>query len=100
MSERSIRVGLAQILVEGGRAEENLNRAVDSIGRAAARECRLVVLPECLDLGWTDPSDNAAGRTLDQDALAGPKVRVVEQSHAKWAKSLRAGRQTARDARN
>jgi predicted amidohydrolase len=47
---------MAQTLVEGGRPDANLNRAVDAIRRAAVQECRLVVLPECLNLGWTDPS--------------------------------------------
>lgn len=50
------RVGMGQILVEGGRPEANLRRAVDAIRAAAERGCRLVVLPECLDLGWADPS--------------------------------------------
>ena len=27
-----------------------------AVAGAAARDCRVVVLPECLDLGWTDPS--------------------------------------------
>jgi predicted amidohydrolase len=47
------RVGLGQILVEHGRPDENLARAVDMIGEAAEAGCRLVILPECLDLGWT-----------------------------------------------
>jgi len=58
---------MAQILVEGGRAEPNLARAVAHIEQAAAHGCRLVVLPECLDLGWTDPS----ARTLAQP-IPGP----------------------------
>ena len=49
-------VGMGQILVEGGRPEDNLRRATVAIRAAAERGCRLVVLPECLDLGWTDPS--------------------------------------------
>ncbi len=49
-------VGMAQILVEGGRPEANLARAESCIREAAGRGCRLVVLPECLDLGWTDPA--------------------------------------------
>lgn len=52
----SLRIGMGQILVEGGRPEANLARAVEMVGRAAADGCRLVVLPECLDLGWTHPS--------------------------------------------
>jgi predicted amidohydrolase len=49
-------VGMGQILVEGGRPESNLDRAANAIRDAAAQGCRLVVLPECLDFGWTDPS--------------------------------------------
>lgn len=53
---RSLRIGLGQILVEGGRPAENLDRAVSMIASAAEAECDIVVLPECLDFGWTDPS--------------------------------------------
>jgi len=61
------------MLVQGGQPEENLARAVSWIDRAASRACDILVLPECLDLGWTHPS----ARTLAQpipgaysDALA------------------------------
>jgi predicted amidohydrolase len=50
------RLGMAQILVEGGQPEVNLDRAVAAISQAAGLGCRVVVLPECLDLGWTHPS--------------------------------------------
>jgi predicted amidohydrolase len=46
---------MAQILVEGAQPSANLERAEKSIREAAGQGCRLVVLPECLDLGWTDP---------------------------------------------
>jgi predicted amidohydrolase len=64
MGERSFRVGMAQILVEGGQPESNLGRAVRAIGEAAAQGCRLVVLPECLDMGWTDPSARDLARPI------------------------------------
>ena len=35
-----------------------------AIGEAAAQGCRLVVLPECLDLGWTDPSARDLARPI------------------------------------
>jgi predicted amidohydrolase len=50
------RVGMAQIQVAGGQPDANLDRAIARIKEAAACGCRLVVLPECMDLGWTDPS--------------------------------------------
>jgi predicted amidohydrolase len=64
MGERSFWAGMAQILVEGGRPDANLGRAVQAIGAAAVRGCRLVVLPECLDLGWTDPSARDLARPI------------------------------------
>jgi len=53
---------MAQMLVEGGRPEANMARAVQMIGRAAGQGCKVVVLPECIDLGWTSPT----ARTLAQ----------------------------------
>jgi predicted amidohydrolase len=48
---------------------------VDAIRQAAAAGCRLVVLPECLDLGWTDPS----ARELAQP-IPGPHVQRLADS--------------------
>jgi predicted amidohydrolase len=64
MSVESYRVGLAQVLVEGGNPQANLGRAVDAVRQAATEGCRLVVLPECLDLGWTDPSARALAQPI------------------------------------
>ncbi len=50
------RVAMAQMLVRGGQPQENLARAEDYIRRAHQAGARVVVLPECLDLGWTDDS--------------------------------------------
>ncbi|MSR54040.1 MAG: hypothetical protein EXS09_12230 [Gemmataceae bacterium] len=69
MPERSFQLGMAQILIEGGRPKANLDRAVRAVRQAADLGCRVVVLPECLDLGWTDPS----ARELAQ-SIPGPHV--------------------------
>ena len=50
------RVAMGQMRVEGGEPERNLERAVHLIRRAGEAGCAVVVLPECLDLGWTHPS--------------------------------------------
>ncbi|WP_201981666.1 carbon-nitrogen hydrolase family protein [Hymenobacter rubidus] len=52
----SLRVGMAQLLVEGGEPARNLARAVEKIAEAAAQNCDLVLLPETLDFAWTHPS--------------------------------------------
>ncbi len=52
----TLRIGLGQLLVEGGEPLRNLARAVEQIAQAAAQQCDLVLLPETLDFAWTHPS--------------------------------------------
>jgi predicted amidohydrolase len=47
---------MAQMLVQAGQPANNLDRAERFVVDAAGKGCRLVVLPECMDIGWTDPS--------------------------------------------
>ena len=42
------------MLVVGGDPEKNLDNAVQFIRDAAAEGCDVIVLPECLDFGWTN----------------------------------------------
>ena len=51
-----LRIGMAQMLVEGAQPTANLERAEAFVRDAGSKSCQLVVLPECMDLGWTDPS--------------------------------------------
>ncbi|GAB2479257.1 hypothetical protein GCM10011375_17510 [Hymenobacter qilianensis] len=52
----SVRIGMGQLLVEGGEPARNLERAARMIGEAAQQGCELVLLPETLDFAWTHPS--------------------------------------------
>lgn len=56
MRGQTIKIGMGQLLVEGGEPERNLERAVKMIRDASDKECQLIVLPECIDLAWTHPS--------------------------------------------
>ena len=49
------KIGMGQMLVKGGEVKENMNRALTMIKKAAEGGCKLVLLPECLDCGWTHP---------------------------------------------
>lgn len=51
-----MKLALAQMLVEPGEPERNLARAEQQIGEAASRGAEVVLLPECLDCGWTHHS--------------------------------------------
>lgn len=50
----SVRIGLGQMLVVPGDLPGNLERARDMVKQAAWAGCRIIVLPECMDVGWTD----------------------------------------------
>jgi predicted amidohydrolase len=75
MTHHPFRLGMAQTLVEGGQPDANLSRAVAAIRQAADLGCRVVVLPECLDLGWTHPS----ARNLAQP-IPGPHYERLSQA--------------------
>lgn len=49
-----VTIGLAQTLVIPGDVAGNLERAGEMVGEAALKVCDIVVLPECVDVGWTD----------------------------------------------
>ncbi|MHB8972668.1 MAG: carbon-nitrogen hydrolase family protein [Pirellulaceae bacterium] len=77
---RTLKLAVGQMLVEGGEVSANLERAECMICQAAGAGCPLVVLPECLDVGWTDPS----ARTL-AEPIPGPRAdrlaRVAAEQH-------------------
>ena len=52
-ANRSFKLALAQMRVEGGEKANNLRRAVDHIAIAASNGAQVVVLPEAINLGWT-----------------------------------------------
>jgi predicted amidohydrolase len=52
----SFKLGLGQLLVEGGEPERNFNRALKMIRKAAEQGCQIILLPETIDFAWTHPS--------------------------------------------
>ncbi len=62
---KKIKVALGQLLVEGGEPYRNLNRANELVISAAKEGSDLILLPECLDFGWTHPSGILEARTIE-----------------------------------
>jgi predicted amidohydrolase len=52
----NFKLALIQMRVEGGLKAANLQRALTRIDTAAAAGAQMLLLPEALDLGWTDDS--------------------------------------------
>ena len=64
MNPKSCRLALGQMRVESGEPERNLRRARKLIESAAGQGAQIVVLPECLDLGWTFPGARQAAQPI------------------------------------
>jgi predicted amidohydrolase len=56
MGDSKFKLAMGQMLVEGGEDKANLDRATSMIENAAREDCSVIVLPECLDLGWANPT--------------------------------------------
>lgn len=57
-------LAMIQMTVKGGEKAENLARAEARIAEAAEAGANVVVLPECLDLGWTHPSSRSEAEPI------------------------------------
>jgi len=64
MNGQIVKVGMGQLLVEGGEPQRNLQRAEQMIHQAAQQKCDILLLPECLDLAWTHPSSKKEAQPL------------------------------------
>src|SRR5690625_969793 len=63
MQEKN-KIAMGQMLVEPGQIEANLERACQFIREAANKGCHIIVLPECMDLGWTHPGAKELARPI------------------------------------
>jgi predicted amidohydrolase len=79
---RPVRVGLCQMRVKTGAADENLARARELVARAGDESCDVALLPECLDLGWTFP--DAPRRAQPVPGPASAALAEAARTHGIW----------------
>lgn len=56
MKHKDFKLAIVQMKVDGGDKALNLQRAGERIREAAQQGAQFILLPEAMDLGWTDPS--------------------------------------------
>ncbi len=57
---------MIQMEVRGGNPSWNLAHAKEQIGEAASEGAQVILLPECLDLGWTHPSSQMMAEAIPE----------------------------------
>lgn len=67
---KPFKLALAQMRVVGGDMESNLAHAGEMIAEAAAHGAQVVLLPEAMDLGWTDPSALTKAEAVPQGKVS------------------------------
>jgi predicted amidohydrolase len=76
-----MKVASAQILVIGGDVVGNLARAVDAISDASKMGAQIVLLPECSNFGWADPSAITEATQISVDPfIAGIKKSAISNA--------------------
>ncbi len=69
------RIALGQIEVQWGRPDTNLSRALWAVDQAHRQRADIVVLPECMDLGWLAP-----GAVTQAEPLGGKRTQALQEA--------------------
>ena len=72
----TLKIAMAQMLVEGGAKQNNLNRAVERIEEAAKNKADIILLPEAMDLGWT----HSAAKTEAEPIPGGSTFKILAKA--------------------
>ena len=70
------KLAMVQMLVEGAQPEANRDRAQQRIATAAKAGAQVIVLPECMDVGWTHPETPRLAGTVPD----GPTCTMLRQA--------------------
>lgn len=81
MSPKAFKLALVQMDVIGGDLQRNVQHATELIAEAAANGAQVVLLPECMDLGWTHPSSKTLAGAIP-DGFACTALMDAARKHA------------------
>lgn len=76
---RKFKLALVQMNVVGGDREANLKHASEMIDKAAAKKADVILLPEAMDLGWTDPSALTEAQPIPQGQTSQVLINLAKK---------------------
>lgn len=77
MNAKPFKLAMIQMEVKGGEKAWNVHHAVELIAEAASNKADVVLLPECMDLGWTHPSSHSMAEEIPDGA---PCQELIESA--------------------
>lgn len=80
-TKSTIKLAMAQMLVEGGERQNNINRAVKRIEQAAKNHADIVLLPEAMDLGWTHSSAKSEAKAIPEGSTFKILAKAAEKNN-------------------
>lgn len=78
---KKFKLALVQMTVVGGDRIANLNHARDMIDEAALNKANVILLPEAMDLGWTDPSALTEAQSIPDGQTCQLLIGLAKKHH-------------------
>lgn len=76
------KLALVQMEVRGGNLDWNIQHATELIAEAARQGAQVILLPECLDLGWTDPSSLTMASPIPEGYACQALIKAAQEADA------------------
>lgn len=76
-----VKIALIQLYVEGNGMEKNLDNAASQVAVAAVNGAKIAVLPECMDLGWTNPASIQHATPIPEGKVFGRLKKIATDNH-------------------
>lgn len=76
---KKFKLALVQMKVIGGDRKANLDHAKEMIDEAVANKADVILLPEAMDLGWTDPSALTEAQPIPEGQTSQLLIRLAKK---------------------
>ena len=78
---KSFKLALIQMEVKGGERDANISKAKKMIAEAAKNHADIVLLPEAMNLGWTDPSALTMAESIPNGITCSALATSAKENH-------------------
>ncbi|NQZ68170.1 MAG: carbon-nitrogen hydrolase family protein, partial [Lentisphaeria bacterium] len=80
MKAKEFKLAMVQMLVKGGDKQSNIQHAVELINEASGNGAQVVLLPECMDLGWTHPTSLTEAEEIPDGSVCQALMQAAKEN--------------------